>query len=435
MEHKAEHKKNNSLQAAAPAQKKSKAVSLEDNRPQAVAQRKLTESSSSTTFPVQLKPNNTGLPDQLKSGIENLSGHSMDDVKVHYNSGKPAQLNAHAYAQGTDIHLASGQEKHLPHEAWHVAQQKQGRVKPTMQMKGKVNINDDSGLEKEADIMGGKALQMKEINTNSNLKIGTIGSQPIQRAGVKSELNKADGNLDILAYETGESKKNLAIVKDAIYNRYKPLDPNGGTHPSKKNPFAPQKANRIKDASTPAKHTYAMDSASRLVHWTDTAVNSAARILEELAGTMKIAGVDHSSIKFGIDTDKEPDVAFHDTAGRVALESKRIDSAAQGAVDSSVISASSQLQKRDLYSKTLPLSEQFGAYIANITVVSPENPWPYTPKAYEKAETKGFSDFDAVLEDRLDKYKEKGKAVIPITYQVKLHRSGNVIVERTLNIN
>ena len=44
----------------------------------------------------------------------------MDDVNVHYNSNKPAQLQAHAYAQGTDIHLGPGQEKHLPHEAWHV---------------------------------------------------------------------------------------------------------------------------------------------------------------------------------------------------------------------------------------------------------------------------------------------------------------------------
>jgi hypothetical protein len=52
----------------------------------------------------------------------------MDDVKVHSNSDKPAKINAHAYAQGTDIHPASGQEKHLPHEAWHVVQQKQGRV-------------------------------------------------------------------------------------------------------------------------------------------------------------------------------------------------------------------------------------------------------------------------------------------------------------------
>jgi hypothetical protein len=87
----------------------------------------------------------------------------MDDVKVHYNSPKPAQLNAHAYAQGTDIHVASGQEKHLPHEAWHVVQQKQGRVQPTVQMKGNVAVNDDPGLEHEADAMGAKAVQMKKI--------------------------------------------------------------------------------------------------------------------------------------------------------------------------------------------------------------------------------------------------------------------------------
>jgi len=108
--------------------------------------------------PVQKKANNTGLPDQLKSGVENLSGHSMDDVKVHYNSDKPSQVQAHAYAQGTDIHVAPGQEKHLPHEAWHVVQQKQGRVQPTMQMKEGVPVNDSPVLETEADVMGAKAL-------------------------------------------------------------------------------------------------------------------------------------------------------------------------------------------------------------------------------------------------------------------------------------
>ncbi|MEA5519971.1 DUF4157 domain-containing protein [Limnoraphis robusta] len=105
-------------------------------------------------------PNQTGLPDNLKAGIENLSGYSLDDVRVHYNSPKPAQLQALAYTQGTDIHVAPGQEKHLPHEAWHVVQQMQERVKPTMQMKG-VQINDNEGLEREADAMGSKILQMK----------------------------------------------------------------------------------------------------------------------------------------------------------------------------------------------------------------------------------------------------------------------------------
>jgi hypothetical protein len=105
--------------------------------------------------------------------MENLSGMSLDDVKVHRNSDKPAQLQAHAYAQGNDIHLASGQEKHLPHEAWHVVQQKQGRVKPTVQMKGNVNINDDAGLEKEADMMGAKAVQFRSTN------LGLAESSPI----------------------------------------------------------------------------------------------------------------------------------------------------------------------------------------------------------------------------------------------------------------
>ena len=124
----------------------------------------------------QTPPNSTGLPDELKSGMESLSGHSLDDVKVHYNSAKPAQLNAHAYAQGTNIHLASGQEQHLPHEAWHVVQQKQGRVQPTMQMNG-APINDNPGLEKEADVMGSKAVQTKA-------KAGA----PLQKKGAQPEV-------------------------------------------------------------------------------------------------------------------------------------------------------------------------------------------------------------------------------------------------------
>lgn len=157
-----------------------------DNRPEAVAQRKLQEMANNSPqskqaaqfqamadnysaqqqLPIQKKENKTGLPDNLKTGMESLSGLSLDDVKVHRNSDKPAQLQAHAYAQGTDIHLCSGQEKHLPHEAWHVVQQKQGRVKPTKQKEGKVNINDDAGLEKEADVMGGKALQFIQVEKN-----------------------------------------------------------------------------------------------------------------------------------------------------------------------------------------------------------------------------------------------------------------------------
>jgi hypothetical protein len=99
------------------------------------------------------KAKDGGLPRVLQSGVEQLSGLSLDDIKVHYNSSEPDRLGAHAFAKGSDIHVAAGQEQHLPHEAWHIVQQKQGRVKPTLQLKSAV-VNDDAGLEKEADEMG-----------------------------------------------------------------------------------------------------------------------------------------------------------------------------------------------------------------------------------------------------------------------------------------
>ena len=168
-----------------------------DNRPEVIAQSKLQETANNSPRvkqvaqlkamadnysaqqqqPIQKKENNTGLPDNLKTGIENLSGYSMDDVKVHYNSPQPAQFQAHAYAQGTDIHLASGQEKQLPHEAWHVEQQKQGRVKPTKQMNGTISINDDAGLEKEADVMGAKALMSTSLQSPTLLRSQQVTTQ------------------------------------------------------------------------------------------------------------------------------------------------------------------------------------------------------------------------------------------------------------------
>jgi hypothetical protein len=175
---------NNSGQSAADTQ----SSTLVDNRPATLAQMKLADGIGNgpgakktaqlqdvigKSAPVQKKENSTGLPDNLKSGIENLSGVSLDDVKVHTNSDQPAQMQAHAFAQGTDIHVAPGQEQHLPHEAWHVVQQKQGRVKPTTQLKGEIPVNDDKGLEHEADVMGAKALSLgsTDILTDSDTPV------------------------------------------------------------------------------------------------------------------------------------------------------------------------------------------------------------------------------------------------------------------------
>ncbi|WP_163867445.1 Fic family protein [Myxococcus eversor] len=128
-----------------------------DSSPRVVAQARTAEALS--TPPGRA----TGLPGPLKAGVERLSGLPMNGVKVHYDSDKPAQLQALAYTQGSDIHVGPGQERHLPHEAWHVVQQMQGRVKATTQTQGAA-INDDAGLEREADVQGRAATQRMPIH-------------------------------------------------------------------------------------------------------------------------------------------------------------------------------------------------------------------------------------------------------------------------------
>jgi hypothetical protein len=154
--------------------------------------------------------NNTGLPDQLKSGIESLSGLSMDHVRVHYNSAQPAQLNALAYAQGSDIHLAPGQERHLPHEAWHVVQQAQGRVRPTMQMKEGELVNDDVGLESEADVMGSKALEggHRADETHRSISMPIETAQLIEGDTTNSpDVNVANNDSGPLANGRGSAQR------------------------------------------------------------------------------------------------------------------------------------------------------------------------------------------------------------------------------------
>ncbi|WP_341908140.1 DUF4157 domain-containing protein [Fluviicola taffensis] len=189
---------------------------IADNSPQAAQLRSVQEMADNSvqTTTIQKKENKTGLPDNLKGGIENLSGISLDDVKVHRNSDKPSQLQAHAYAQGTDIHLGPGQEKHLPHEAWHVVQQKQGRVQPTKQLKGTTNINDDSGLEKEADLMGAKAntLLPKQFTDDPETKErNSTGSEAPIQAMMSLGAFKALTNL-------GERRSSITAIDDAIQN-------------------------------------------------------------------------------------------------------------------------------------------------------------------------------------------------------------------------
>lgn len=162
------------------------------------------------------RPNNTGMPDNLKAGIESLSGYSMDDVHVHYNSSKPATVQALAYTQGTDIHVAPGQEKCLPHEAWHVAQQMAGRVSPTTNING-IPVNDNAVLEHEADVMGERAVQCKNTcmkNANcSRMDSGVMQCLAIQYGNVSPVPRDAE---QIAKGQNAERKKGKKRKKNDI---------------------------------------------------------------------------------------------------------------------------------------------------------------------------------------------------------------------------
>lgn len=88
---------------------------------------------------------------QILEHVAAYSGYDMSDVQVHTNASQPAAMDAYAYTQGSDIYLGPGQEAYLPHEAWHVVQQKQERFSGP-QYKGM--IYENSALENEADRMG-----------------------------------------------------------------------------------------------------------------------------------------------------------------------------------------------------------------------------------------------------------------------------------------
>ncbi|CAG9295002.1 eCIS core domain-containing protein [Celerinatantimonas diazotrophica] len=110
--------------------------------------------------------NNTGLPDDLKEGMEQLSGFNLNHVRVHHNSSEPSKIGAAAFAQGHQIYMGQGQDQHLPHELAHVVQQMQGRVATTTQYQG-LNINDDDALEQEATDWGHQALAYAAQNQST----------------------------------------------------------------------------------------------------------------------------------------------------------------------------------------------------------------------------------------------------------------------------
>jgi hypothetical protein len=136
------------------------------------------------------RPFASGLPDAIKKKMESIGRVPLDDIRVHYNSDKPAEVKAYAYTQGNDIHIAPGQEKYLPHETWHAVQQKQGRVKP-VNLLGGISSNDDAGLESEADKAGtypaGQSVRPAAVHFSAK---SHPSSRIVQRARIRTSFGK-----------------------------------------------------------------------------------------------------------------------------------------------------------------------------------------------------------------------------------------------------
>ncbi|WP_411676824.1 DUF4157 domain-containing protein [Caproicibacter sp.] len=172
------------------------------------------------------RPNRTGLPDTLKTSLENRTGLSLDEVRVHYNSSRPARYGALAFAKGTEIHVAPGQEKSLPHEAWHVVQQMQGRVTPNARINGEA-ANTDSRLEREAEAfyIGGSSNPSSTLNNkaagtvviqfNLNEAINYLLKQCTANSSLKEKLLKffKDNKIDIGKNTDINDKKVIEALK------------------------------------------------------------------------------------------------------------------------------------------------------------------------------------------------------------------------------
>lgn len=177
------------------------------------------------------KPNNTGIPTQLKQRIEQSSGFSMDDVQVHYNSQNPRKVGALAYTQEDHVYIASGQEKHLPHELGHVIQQKMGAIRPTLYREG-FAINDEPDLEKQADEIGAASSEAE----SSLIKKGSI-SNTLQLTSIvlnEESTGRDDDSLPLITNVRGESdnrdnKDNLnfggyAVIKEKFGEKFDSLE-------------------------------------------------------------------------------------------------------------------------------------------------------------------------------------------------------------------
>ncbi|MCD6066928.1 MAG: hypothetical protein K0S33_1754 [Bacteroidetes bacterium] len=194
-----EQKKGSNANANEAVQKKSNAKSLPAKG--SLQLKGDDEQQETETLSSQKSAVNGKLPADVQMKMESSFGQDFSSVNIHANSGKASSLGALAYTQGQDIHFASGKyepgskkgQELIGHELTHVVQQQQGRVQATTSQKG-VNINDDIGLETEADMLGNKAASHNYTGATNTVqaKMSNHSNAPVQMMSEedKKKVNK-----------------------------------------------------------------------------------------------------------------------------------------------------------------------------------------------------------------------------------------------------
>ena len=127
------------------------------------------DSKSKAYTAIQRKtPTSGGMPVDLLINMSQSLGADFSEVNIHRDSQSATDAGALAYTQGNDVHFAPGQydpesasgQELIGHELTHVIQQREGRVRANNEVNG-MPLNDDKGLEKEADEGGMKVTQLK----------------------------------------------------------------------------------------------------------------------------------------------------------------------------------------------------------------------------------------------------------------------------------
>lgn len=146
------------------------------------------------------------LPDAVRIRMEEALKADFSAVLIHEGAEAKA-MGARAYTRGTDIYFAPGEydpssERGLEligHELAHVVQQGSGRVQATALAQG-MAVNEDAGLEHEADVAGAGAARGEAGAGGSGEKVAAApaASAPAQ---MKAETTVAQRKGDVKLME------------------------------------------------------------------------------------------------------------------------------------------------------------------------------------------------------------------------------------------